>query len=220
METLERHKCGDVREDGMVFVRCHKGCFNGEWWVTPEKFAAMREKNAERMRSRYANDPEYRERVVQRERKRRAEEPGYREKQAEYARSRRANDPAYRENAAEFKRRYIRERRGSDPLYATSLRLRARTRQAFRRLAADKPASTEELLGTNWQTLKAHIEAQFVNGMSWGNMSEWHIDHIVPLASAQTEEELAGLCHYTNLQPLWASDNLSKGAKLPHELTN
>ena len=49
--------------------------------------------------------------------------------------------------------------------------------------------------------------------MSWENHGEWHIDHKKPLASAKTEEELKKLCHYTNLQPLWALDNIRKGAK-------
>jgi hypothetical protein len=50
--------------------------------------------------------------------------------------------------------------------------------------------------------------------MNWDNRDKWHIDHIIPLASAKSPEEVEKLCHYTNLQPLWASDNMSKGAKL------
>jgi hypothetical protein len=50
--------------------------------------------------------------------------------------------------------------------------------------------------------------------MCWENRNEWHIDHIVPLSSAKTEDEVYGLCHYTNLQPLWAKDNLQKSNKL------
>jgi hypothetical protein len=52
--------------------------------------------------------------------------------------------------------------------------------------------------------------------MSWENYGfyGWHIDHIIPLCSAKNEEELKRLCHYTNLQPLWSTDNLSKGSKI------
>ena len=46
--------------------------------------------------------------------------------------------------------------------------------------------------------------------MNWSNYGEWHIDHIIPLSSANTKEELSLLCHHKNLQPLWAYDNLSK----------
>jgi hypothetical protein len=52
--------------------------------------------------------------------------------------------------------------------------------------------------------------------MTWSNMGEWHIDHIKPLATAKTEKDVYELNHYTNLQPLWAKDNLSKGAKTPN----
>jgi len=58
--------------------------------------------------------------------------------------------------------------------------------------------------------LKKHLENQFIDGMSWENRSEWHIDHIIPLSSAKTKDELYKLCHYENLQPLWVEDNLKK----------
>jgi hypothetical protein len=50
--------------------------------------------------------------------------------------------------------------------------------------------------------------------MSWSNFGEWHIDHIVPCAQARDNDELLKLQHYTNLQPLWASDNFSKNDTL------
>jgi hypothetical protein len=70
------------------------------------------------------------------------------------------------------------------------------------------------MLGCDLHTAKAHLEKQFTDGMTWANHGEWHIDHIIPCASAKTEEELIKLFHYENLQPLWAIDNLKKGAKI------
>ena len=49
--------------------------------------------------------------------------------------------------------------------------------------------------------------------MNWENRGLWHIDHIIPLATAKTEDEIIRLNHYTNLQPLWAIDNLKKGTR-------
>jgi len=79
-----------------------------------------------------------------------------------------------------------------------------------------KKGKTADMIGCSWEQLKLHIENQFQDGMTWDNwtIDGWHIDHIIPLASAKTEEELIKLNHYTNLQPLWAKDNLSKGAKI------
>lgn len=63
----------------------------------------------------------------------------------------------------------------------------------------------------------SHLESLFKPGMSWENHGEWHIDHILPLASFDLtdEQQAAKACHYTNLQPLWASENMSKGARVP-----
>ena len=50
--------------------------------------------------------------------------------------------------------------------------------------------------------------------MTWDNYGEWHVDHIIPLSSAENEIELIELCHYRNLQPLWAKENLMKKDKI------
>jgi len=50
--------------------------------------------------------------------------------------------------------------------------------------------------------------------MNWENYGKWHIDHIIPLASAKNKEEMENLFHYSNLQPLWASDNFKKSDKI------
>ena len=79
-----------------------------------------------------------------------------------------------------------------------------------------KRNKTFHIVGCPPEYLKEHLETQFVDGMSWNNYGRygWHIDHIIPLSSAKTEDELYKLCHYTNLQPLWAEDNLKKSNKI------
>ena len=75
---------------------------------------------------------------------------------------------------------------------------------------------SKEYIQCTTEELKAHIEAQFQQGMSWKNYGEWHIDHIIPIKYKQdgkipTLEEVVQRLHYTNAQPLWAYENLSKG---------
>jgi hypothetical protein len=79
-----------------------------------------------------------------------------------------------------------------------------------------KKNTTFEIVGCNPKELKEHIEKQFKIGMSWENYGYygWHIDHIIPLSSAKTEEDVYRLSHYTNLQPLWGEENYKKGNKL------
>ncbi len=82
-----------------------------------------------------------------------------------------------------------------------------------------KAGSAVDGLGCTIEFLKGYIEKLFKPGMHWGNWGRhgWHIDHIIPLASFDLtdRDQLLKACHYTNLQPLWAADNLSKGAKMP-----
>jgi hypothetical protein len=106
------------------------------------------------------------------------------------------------------------KRRESDYFFKMKCNLRTRTYLAFKRKKWFKGKGTEKMLGTTFDIAHKHISRQFTEGMSWNNYGEWHIDHIIPLASANTEDELIKLCHYTNLQPLWAADNLAKGSKI------
>lgn len=112
--------------------------------------------------------------------------------------------------------KYKKNRKISDPLFKFTDILRSRTYKAFKIKNWKKTSKTSEMLGCNPETAFSHIESQFIEGMSWENhgLYGWHIDHIVPLSSAKNEEELMKLCHYTNLQPLWAKDNLRKGDKI------
>jgi FKBP-type peptidyl-prolyl cis-trans isomerase len=93
--------------------------------------------------------------------------------------------------------------------------LRCRIYMGLCRAGYKKTSRTCEVLGADYDTVRKHLEGKFTNGMCWELMGKKiHIDHIIPLASATTKEELLKLCHYTNLQPLWAEDNLKKSTKI------
>lgn len=108
------------------------------------------------------------------------------------------------------------ELRSINPQNAIVHRLRSRIYWALRRGEADRNGSTFELTGCTPEQLQQYLESKFLEGMSWNNRSDWHIDHIIPCISFDlTDPEQQKKCfHYTNLQPLWAKDNLSKHAKL------
>lgn len=74
-------------------------------------------------------------------------------------------------------------------------------------------SQTIKLIGCSIEQLKQHLEKQFKLGMSWFNYGKWHVDHIKPCASFDlTDIEQQKQCfNYTNLQPLWAEENLVKG---------
>lgn len=111
---------------------------------------------------------------------------------------------------------YCSTRRKTDELFAMRRGLGTRMRMALTAKGFKKKSKTADMLGCDIHTFKRHIEKQFTKGMSWNNRSEWHLDHIVPCASANTEDELIKLFHYTNIQPLWAKENMSKGDSMPH----
>lgn len=109
---------------------------------------------------------------------------------------------------------YSRNRRQTDTMYALKIKIRGLLKKAFDRNGYTKRSKSNEILGCDWDFFKKHLENQFLKGMTWENRSEWHIDHIIPISSAKTEEDVIKLNHYTNLRPLWAADNLRKSNKL------
>jgi len=116
----------------------------------------------------------------------------------------------FNQNNPDYYNEYNKERRKVDEIF----KLKARLRGCIWSYIKNKSRKTFDIVGCSPEFLKEHLEKQFVNGMSWENRDKWHIDHIIPLSSAKTEEELLKLCHYTNLQPLWAKDNLKKSNKI------
>jgi len=111
---------------------------------------------------------------------------------------------------------YLKKRRENDVLYKLICLNRNRIWTFLKNKNFTKRNKTFEIIGCNPTQLKEYLEQKFTEGMSWDNHGQygWHIDHIIPLSSAKTEEEIYKLCHYTNLQPLWAEDNIKKSNKI------
>jgi len=113
--------------------------------------------------------------------------------------------------------RYYKKHRGESIAFRIAGSLRTRLGSAIRRhLAGTKRiASAVRDLGCTMGQLCAHLEAKFQDGMSWANYGDWHIDHVRPLSAFDLtdEEQQRQACHFSNLQPLWAKDNLAKGCR-------
>jgi hypothetical protein len=109
---------------------------------------------------------------------------------------------------------YDKRRKASDIEFKLRKTLRERMNKALR--IHSKSGSAVSDLGCSVAELKDYLASKFQPGMSWDNHGEWHIDHIIPLSSFQLSEreQFLRACHYTNLQPLWADQNLRKTNKL------
>jgi hypothetical protein len=170
------------------------------------------EKVLELTRNWTKKNPEW---VYNRHKKWREENP---EKNKELKKNWYKNNPykrkEYRENYKPRKHEQRKGRRESDPIFALINNVRSRLYKYLTKLDITKKNKTFDIVGCNPLQLKEHLEKQFVDGMTWKNKGDWHIDHIIPLSSAKTEDELYKLCHYTNLQPLWAIDNIKKSNKI------
>jgi len=121
-----------------------------------------------------------------------------------------------KEHDAVYFRNYKKERCSKDKKFKFRERLRSNILHSFRRACNGKYAKTSKtlkIIGCDFEFFIEYIKNQFQKGMTLDNHGKWHLDHIIPISSAKTEEEIIKLNHYTNFQPLWAEDNLKKGTK-------
>jgi hypothetical protein len=235
MKSRRKWKKGDVREDGYIFNRYIRTKLkDGSVSVRPQFLrpsvfkrtkanlkAAIRrwqKKHAARLRDdlnrrRRANP----ERTREQSRKHAANR---REKDPDLFRRRYAKDPEkYRRLAKEWRQRnpdYQKKRFAKKPEAKLAAMLRRRILKALD--GEVKSGSTYELLGCTWEHLRWHIEAQFDGKMTWENHgSYWHLDHIIPLDSFDLSDpaQQRRACHWKNLQPLEAKENIRKKNRLP-----
>lgn len=137
-----------------------------------------------------------------------------------YEKKWRKNNP---EKNRQKKRKWVKKKYRTCTLFRLKVVYRKSCLRAFQSIGQKKNNKSLKLLGLKtWQELTKHLESKFYDHPKTGEKMTldnhsfygWHLDHIIPISSAKTEKDIIKLCHYTNLQPLWAKDNLNKGNKI------
>jgi len=116
----------------------------------------------------------------------------------------------YKKDNKEKFNKVRRDRKSSDPLYKLKCDTRRSIQMSFKYKNSKKCNKTSEILGCSFEYFKEYLESKFEPWMNWKNKGlhngqfnyGWDVDHIIPLATAKTEEDIIKLNHYTNLQPL------------------
>lgn len=110
----------------------------------------------------------------------------------------------------------------TNELYKITEQLRNMIRWSFYRKGYAKKGKTRDIIGTDYDTFYNHLLETYKNnyGYEWDKKEEVHIDHIIPISTAKTEQDIYKLCHYTNLQLLKAKDNLDKSNKLDYKISD
>jgi hypothetical protein len=124
-----------------------------------------------------------------------------------------------REKRIKYNTEYHKKRIKSDPIYKFSCRTIGLIHNSFKRdkcLNLKKNTKTVEILGCSIEEFRNYILSKCPKDtkMEDFNMYGYHIDHIIPISLAKSEEEVIKLCHYTNLQPMWCTDNIRKSNKI------
>lgn len=180
-----------------------------------QKYYDNHEKEKERSRKKAAiYNAENKEKILEKAKERYYSDiESHRKRSREYSRNNKDKRAAYKKKNRDNIRRSTKEYKSRPEVVTLEFirRCLARVQDNF----GGRRAKYEKVIGYTMEELAAHIEKQFKEGMSWDNRSEWHIDHIRPIKSFLD----AGITNpavinaLSNLQPLWAEDNLSKGAK-------
>lgn len=120
----------------------------------------------------------------------------------------------YRQKNREKINAYNLKKKKINPIFKLKYTVRNRILTFLKMRGKKKIYKFSEYIGCTVEQLKTHLQTQFREGMNWENHGKvWHIDHIIPLCSASTDEEIYKLCHYSNLQPLFAEENWRKSGK-------
>ena len=136
------------------------------------------------------------------------------DKISEYHKQWRESNEGYKE----YKREYNKTLKDSSPSYQLSSNIRTAIWSSIHEKNAKKHSKTFDVLGYSLEDLMRHLQKLFVDGMTWDNYGEWHVDHIIPISHFKYDttdsDEFKECWSLSNLQPLWKNDNLSKSNKI------
>ncbi|HKZ39936.1 MAG TPA: hypothetical protein VJ044_03190 [Candidatus Hodarchaeales archaeon] len=194
MRAAECHPDKKHHAKGMC-ERCYNRQYFREYERTPKRKVYMKEYRQKPKRKTY--DEKYNRTEECKDRK-----------------HKRQSTPEYKAYKREYDRKYHVKRYRTDQNYRLANILRSRANKAMKEKV--KTGSAVQDLGCSLEEFRNHIEGQFLPEMSWDNHGEWHLDHIIPLASFDLtdREQFLKAAHYSNYQPLWADENLRKGSKV------
>ena len=173
------------------------------------KHKEWRDKNREhlneRARAKYKENPEAHHESVRR----------YKDSHKEQIKER---NKRYREENKQKRTDYERIKRQTDSVYRFRTSFVCLIRGYLRKYNYQGGKSTWEVVGCDFETFLGYIKSQFAEGMTlenYGHKGEcWNIDHIIPISTAKTDEDLERLNQYTNLRPIWASENYKRPRKI------
>ena len=173
-----------------------------------KKYSEMEQK---RKGKKYKEDPEYRNKQKKKSLKI-YHSLNDDEKLLRNQRNRLRADPINRKN---YHRKYQKLKYQDDVHHRIGVSYRSRVRAAVKAKKTNKKCKSEELLGCTILFFRKYLQKQFEPGMSWDNFGKWHMDHIIPVKAfhLKTEENQKNCFNYKNFRPLWAIENLRKGAK-------
>jgi len=214
-------KCNEIKEL-LDFSRNRSTRDGLECWCKKCKNGYHSSEKARKDRTARENTPEFIEKRLQTDRIR-SKTDKFKETRKKYNEKEEVKEKTktYRQKpeAKAARNALVKERRKTDPLFKMSENIKRAVRQSIKRGNFTKLSSINMYLGCSMEEFRIHIELQFSLGMSWDNygfgMDKWNIDHFIPLASANSAKELFKLNHYSNLRPMWQTDNLKKSNKIP-----
>lgn len=217
-----REHANEIREQKKVYNAEHKDeqrMWRKEYYAKnkdsiTEYQKTYRKENADKVKAYMKNYvTEHKDELAEKKR-------AYNEKNREVVRKRnKAYVEKNRDKIRKYHEHYRRERVEKDPLFKMSVNIRHLVANSLRRQGFSKKTRTAKILGCDYDTLWEHLKQTWLDnyGTEW-NGEDYHIDHIIPLATAKTEQDIIGLCHYENLQMLKPEHNLEKKDSLDWRL--